>query len=197
MADDQCTSVGKGLEGDRRLADLMRAAQDGDKAAYAQLLSEVALLLRRVVQRRSPFLQPSDVEDVVQEILISLHVARATYDPARPFLPWLLAIARNRLADAARRYARRAAHEVANEQAVETFLDRETNILTSAYGDPEALRHAIRGLPEGQRRAVELLKLREMSLKEAAVVTGMSIGALKAAVYRAMRTLRTVLGNEA
>jgi len=175
----------------------MRAAQDGDKAAYAQLLSEVALLLRRVVQRRSPFLQPSDVEDVVQEILISLHVARATYDPARPFLPWLLAIARNRLADAARRYARRAAHEVANEQAVETFLDRETNILTSAYGDPEALRHAIRGLPEGQRRAVELLKLREMSLKEAAVVTGMSIGALKAAVYRAMRTLRTVLGNEA
>lgn len=197
MADDQCNSVGKSVEGDRRLADLMRAAQDGDRAAYVRLLNEVARLLRQFVQRRSPFLQASDVEDVVQDVLISLHVVRATYDPARPFLPWLLGIARNRMADAARRHARRSAHEVADERLLETFLDRDTNILMDAYGDPEALRRAIRDLPNGQRQAVELLKLREMSLKEAAAVTGMSIGALKAAMHRALRTLRTVLGNEA
>jgi RNA polymerase sigma factor (sigma-70 family) len=182
---------------DDRLADLMRAAQDGDKAAYAQLLNEVAYILRHFVRRRSPFLQPSDVEDIVQEVLISLHVGRATYDPARPFLPWLLGITRNRMADAARRFARRSAHEVADEGAVETFLDRDTNIPVNAYGDPEALRRAIRDLPEGQRQAVELLKLREMSLKEAAAASGMTIGALKAAMHRALRTLRTVLSNGA
>lgn len=198
MADDPHTSVSKSAEaGDRRLASLMRAAQDGDKTAYAQLLDEVACILRRFVQRRSPFLQPTDVEDIVQEVLISLHVARATYDPARPFLPWLLGITRNRMADAARRHARRSTHEVADEQALETFLDLDTNIPVNAFGDPEALRRAIRDLPEGQRHAVELLKLREMSLKEAAAVTGMTIGALKAAMHRGLRTLRTVLSNEA
>lgn len=198
MADDQHISIRKSAEErDSCLAGLMRAAQDGDKAAYARLLGEVAFLLRHFVRRRSPFLQPSDVEDIVQEILISLHVARATYDPVRPFLPWLLGIARNRMADAARRHARRSTHEVADEGAVETFLDRDANIPMNAYGDPEALRRAIRDLPEGQRHAVELLKLREMSLKEAAAVTGMTIGALKAAMHRALRTLRTVLSNEA
>lgn len=198
MADDQFPSVGNSAgESDRRLASLMRAAQDGDKAAYARLLSEVACKLRQFVQRRSPFLQPSDVEDIVQEVLISLHVGRATYDPTRPFLPWLLGITRNRMADAARRQARRWAHEVTDQEAVETFLDRDTNIPVNTNGDPEALRRAIRDLPEGQRHAVELLKLREMSLKEAAGATGMTIGALKAAMHRALRTLRTVLGNEA
>jgi len=187
----------RGAHFDRNLAGLMRAAQDGDRVAYAQLLGEVTRLLRLFVQRRSPFLQPSDVEDIVQEVLMSLHVARATYDPALPFLPWLLSIARHRIADAARRHARRSAHEVAEEQMPETFLDHDANILAGTYGDPEALRQAVRGLPESQRRAVELLKLREMSLKEAAVVTGKSVGALKTAVHRALRTLRTVLGNEA
>src|SRR3546814_10232108 len=73
----------------------------------------------------------------------------------------------------------------------ETFAGPDTNVQEKAYGDREALRQAIHHLPRGQREAVTLLKLREMSLKEAAAVTGMSIGALKVAVHRAVRTLRT------
>lgn len=178
---------------DRRLACLMQSAQHSDKAAYAQLLGEVTPLLRELVRRRYSFLQPSDVEDIVQEILLSLHLARETYDPARPFLPWLMAIARNRMADAGRRHARRSKHEVAVERLPETFSDPAANIPMDTYGDHEALRQAVHGLPSGQRQAVELLKLREMPLKEAAMVTGTSIGALKVAVHRAVKKLRKAL----
>lgn len=182
---------------DGRFSDLMRLAQDGDKAAYAQLLGEVTPLLRRAVGRRYGFLQPSDIDDLVQEVLLSVHVSRATYDPSRPFLPWLMAIARNRMIDGVRRSARRSANEVAVGRPLETFCDPDTNNPTTTYKDPEALRHAIHLLPEGQRRAVELLKLHELSLKEAAETSGMSIGALKVAMHRAMKMLRTVLSHEA
>jgi RNA polymerase sigma-70 factor (ECF subfamily) len=128
--------------------------------------------------------------------LLSLHAVRATYDPERPFLPWLLAIARNRMVDSARRYGRRAAHEVQVQNVDVTFSDEATNIAAEVYGDPEALRQAIAGLPRGQREAIEMLKLREMSLKEAAAASGMSIGALKVSVHRAIGSLRKALKKE-
>jgi len=176
---------------------LMRAAQDGDSSAYLRLLKEIAPLLRRAVRQQRKFLQPSDVEDLVQEILLSLHAVRATYDPARPFLPWLLTIARNRVADGSRRQMRRTANEISVAEYPETFSDAETNVLETRYGDPEALRQAIGQLPPGQRQAIEMLKLREMSLKEAASASGMSVAALKVAVHRGMNSLRKALSIEA
>ncbi|MBI4473468.1 MAG: hypothetical protein HY646_12430 [Acidobacteria bacterium] len=92
---------------EQKLSSLMQAAQAGDADAYVQLLEETTLLLRRIIRRRRPFLAIEDVDDLVQDILLSVHSVRATYDPARPFMPWLLAITRNRLADAARRFCGR------------------------------------------------------------------------------------------
>lgn len=63
----------------------------------------------------------------MQDALLSLHAVGATYDPQRPFLPWLFGIVQNRIADGARRYARRTAHEVAAEQGPVTFSDEITN----------------------------------------------------------------------
>ena len=180
-----------------RLGILMRAAQDGDSTAYLRLLQELVPLLRRVVRQRRKFLQPSDVEDLVQDILLSLHSVRATYDPSRPFLPWLLTIAHNRMADGSRRQMRRAANEISVAEYPETFFDDPTNRGEDGYGDPEALRRAIGRLPRGQRRAIEMLKLREMSLKEAARASGMSATALKVAVHRGMNSLRKALSVEA
>lgn len=182
---------------DRYLADLMRSAQDGDGNAYGALLHTITPMLRKAVFRQLAFYQRQDVEDIVQDTLLSLHAARATYDPERPFLPWLWGIAHNRAADAARRHARRAAREMTVAEVPETFFDPGANISADDYHDPEALRQAIDGLPLRQRTAMELLKLHEMSLKEAAAVSGMSVGALKIAVHRAVATLRNVLGNEA
>ena len=181
---------------DQGFADLMRSAQGGDKAAYERLLREIVPLLKRAVRRKRPFLQSQDVDDLVQNILFALHSVRATYDPRRPFLPWLMAIARNHVADGARRYARRATNEVCVEQLPETFSLDAANMNNESYGDPEELLQAMVALPAGQRRAVELLKLKEMSLKEAAVVTGMSVAALKVAMHRGMQSLRRVMGAE-
>jgi RNA polymerase sigma factor (sigma-70 family) len=179
-----------------RFGILMRAAQDGDSAAYLRLLNEITPLLRRTVKKRCAFLQASDVEDLAQEILLSLHSVRATYDSARPFLPWLMAIARNRMADRARIQMRRTANEVSVAEYPETFCDEPANIPDAGYRDPVALRKAIAKLPRGQRRAIEMMKLGEMSLKEAASASGMSVVALKVAVHRGMNALRKALSVE-
>ena len=180
------------------LSGLMRAAQNGDAAAYTALLKEVTPLLRNAVRGRNRVLQAADIEDLVQDILLSLHAVRATYDPGRPFLPWLLGIAHNRIADGARRYARRVKHEVIVEQLPEgpvTFSSGQAN-REQTYKDPEALSQAIRDLPPAQREAVEMLKIRELSLKEASAASGMSIAALKVSVHRAIKSLRKKLGEE-
>src|SRR5262245_12631523 len=180
-------------ERDQRFALLMRATQAGDREAYARLLHELIPLFRRAVRRQRALLKPQDAEDLVQDILLSLHEARRTYDPSRPFLPWVMAIARNRVADGARRYMNRSAHEVVVDRPPETFSDADPNTVDGPYGDPEALRLAVKALPDGQRRAVELLKLREVSLKEAAAHSGASIAALKVSVHRGMTALRRML----
>jgi len=179
-----------------RYARLMQRAQEGDSAAYTELLSALVPLLRRRIGQRRRTLQPQDVEDLVQEVLLSLHAVRSTYDPKRPFLPWLMAIAHNRMVDGIRRQVRRSANEVTVEHLPETFPDDTTNTLDGSYGDPEALRQAVQRLPQGQRVAIEMVKMREMSLKEASAATGMSVTALKVAVHRGMGALRKALNAE-
>jgi len=176
-----------------RLALLMRNAQDGDRAAYASLLKEILPILKRRVQSRLGFLPIMDREDIVQEILLSLHAARATYDPKRPFMPWLMSIARNRMIDNARRNSRRLNNEVLVDEFPAHLADDNAGEPASESINAKALQHAISGLPSGQRQALELIKFRETSLKEASALTGMSIGALKVSVHRATKTLRRSL----
>jgi RNA polymerase sigma-70 factor (ECF subfamily) len=176
-----------------RLRDLMVAAQGGDRAAYAALLTGVVPIVRRIVRRRFGFLSSEDVEDAVQEVLLSVHTARATYDGGRPFLPWLMALAHNRAVDAVRRIVRRSGREVAVAEYPETFDPADSNPGDESYGDPEALRAAVAELPKGQRMAIEMLKFHEMSLKEASGASGMSVAALKVAAHRATKALRVAL----
>src|SRR5262245_63907824 len=119
---------------DEQLRLLMRAARRGDSDAYRALLTAVTPRIRRLVRARRVFLGTADVEDLVQDVLLSLHVVRATYDPSRPFLPWLFAIVRNRLADAARHQARRRRHETPVENLDVTFADPATNTTIKRYG---------------------------------------------------------------
>jgi RNA polymerase sigma-70 factor (ECF subfamily) len=183
-------------DGNRRWADLMQSAQDGDAVAYRLLLREIVPLVRRVVVAGRRSLPREDVEDVVQEALLSLHKARATYDPRRPFLPWLLSIVRNRMADGTRLRSRQLANEIPADGFDVTFLDAGTNSHGGPYADLEALMRAIGTLPSRQRLAIELMKLREMTLREASAASGMSIGALKSSSHRATRALRVVLRRE-
>jgi RNA polymerase sigma-70 factor (ECF subfamily) len=166
---------------------LMAAAQEGDRAAYERLLRKILPFIRAIARRRQA--TEDRVDDVVQEVLLSVHRVRHTYDPARPFEAWLAAIADRRSIDVLRRCTRRAAVEIADPEAYENVPDpganREGGILAR-----DALKHAIADLPARQREALELLKLRELSLREAARVSGRSISALKVNIHRALKTLR-------
>jgi RNA polymerase sigma-70 factor (ECF subfamily) len=178
------------------LGKLMQAAQAGDADAYLQLLRVITPRIRQVVKRQRGFAGPEVVEDLVQDVLLSLHMVRATYDPGRPFMPWLLAILRNRLVDGARRHGRTAAREVAVDDLDVTFWQTATNPDQEQSGDAQMLHRAIQALPAGQRQAIELLKLQELSLNEASAVSGQSVGALKVATHRAMAALRRALGGK-
>ena len=172
---------------------LMARGQDGDQAAYRQLLKSITPYLRALARRAG--LPPDDCEDGVQDVLMTIHAIRHTYDPARPFTPWLVGVARNRLADKRRSRARTWARETELTVEHETFAAVETNTIEAA-DEARRLRAAVAELPAGQREAVELLKLKELSLKEASARTGQSETALKVAVHRAVKRLRAILGEE-
>ena len=181
--------------GDRMLdwSICMARAQEGDREAYRRLLEEITPYLRSLAARL--IRDRSDVEDAVQDALLSVHAVRHTYDPMRPFGPWLVAIARRRFVDGLRRRGRVASRETPLEVEHETFAAPDTNFQEVA-SDGRAVREALEGLPPGQREAIRMLKLEEMSLKEAAASSGMSVAALKVATHRGLKSLRKVFGKQ-
>ncbi len=187
---------------------LMRAAQGGDRPAYERLLREITPVVRAVARRHCS--ERRALEEVVQDTLLTVHRVRHTYDPRRPFMPWLTAIAARRSIDALRRRRRIERHEVsaeeagrhgapscapegaaeAAEQSDETFAGITANDEIEGIRAGEELEAVLKRLPARQREALESLKLREMSLAEASAASGQSIGALKVNVHRALKTLR-------
>jgi RNA polymerase sigma-70 factor (ECF subfamily) len=170
---------------------LMAHAQDGDKVAYQRLLQEITPYLRSLAARRHR--DPSDIEDAVQDILMTVHAIRHTFDPTRPFGPWLVTIANRRFIDRLRRQGRRRNRETPLTPAHETFSEPQANL--DERPDRHELEKAIDELPPMQRKAVQLLKLKEMSLKEASTASGMSIASLKVNVHRAVKSLRKIMGD--
>jgi RNA polymerase sigma-70 factor, ECF subfamily len=169
---------------------LMASAQDGDRDAYRLLLGQIEPFVRSIAVRC--FSRPADVEDVVQDVLLTVHAIRNTYDPKRPFGPWLVAIANRRMIDRLRRYTRQKAREIELSVEHETFPDASANLDRTTSAEL-ALAGAIDKLPPDQREAIRMLKLNEMSLKEASHASGRSIAALKVATHRAIRNLRKLL----
>jgi len=171
----------------------MARAQKGDRQAYRRLLDEIAPYVRsvavRYVQNRG------DLEDAVQDVLLTVHAVRHTYDPMRPFGPWLVAIAKRRIIDGLRRRGRASAREMPFDSDHETFAAPESNYHETA-SEGRALREALQELPAGQREAIRMVKLEEMSLKEAAATSGMSVAALKVATHRGLKNLRKIFGKK-
>lgn len=171
----------------------MSAAQRGDRAAYEKLLHELLPQIRRFVGRR--LFDPEGLEDVVQNVFLSLHRARHTYRPERPFTPWLYAIARNAVTDHSRVRGRRLLRERSLEdgRVAEPVAAREAPP-GEARLSPE-LEEALSGLPPKQREAVVLVQVEGLSVAEAAARAGISVGALKVRAHRGYRLLRARLGE--
>lgn len=180
---------------DLRLRALMVAAQDGDRAAYETLLRDCLPRIRRMVQRRG--IGPELIDDVIQDVLLTVHRARQTYDPSRPFAVWLAMIADRRAIDALRRRRRHVMHEVSVPDVYESHPDERDGTTPFETGSAmDRVRGLIAELPAAQREAVERLSLNQQSLQEAARDSGRTVGALKVNFHRGLKALRALLDPE-
>ena len=171
---------------------LMARGQVGDRDSYRRLLEQITPYLRSVAGRSHR--NKSDVEDAVQDVLLTIHAIRETYDPTRPFGPWLLAIANRRIIDSLRKQGRQRLQETVLTPEHDSMPMTLENVYEKL--DDQQLDSALKGLSPGQRQAIELLKLKEMSLKDAAATTGLSIAALRVTTHRALKSLRKILNDK-
>jgi len=169
---------------EERWATLMAAALRGDARLYEQLLRELAAVIERYIGRRFGAL--SFTEDCVQECLLAIHTGRHTYDPRRPFRPWLFAIVRNKTIDMLRR-------SYAGERPA---TDVEHLHAAAAPDETLAAGQVLSRLTPTFRNALTLTKICGYSLAEAAAHSGISESAMKSRVSRAVRAAEHLLNEE-
>ena len=171
---------------------LMRSAISGDSAAYHRLLKAVTPVLRAAARRGlSRAGQPVDQsEDIVQDILLAVHLKRHTWDTDAPFAPWLFAIARNKLIDALRRRGRRVFVNV--DDFAETLADQPVAETAPAS---EVAAH-LNALPPRQRDILQSIAVDSASIKDTAKKFAMSEGAVRVALHRALASLTAKLREQ-
>jgi RNA polymerase sigma-70 factor (ECF subfamily) len=172
---------------ERRWSQWMAAANRGDSAAYEQLLVEISAVVEAYLLAR--FGAVDFLEDCVQECLLAVHRARASYDTGRAFRPWLFTIVRHKAIDLLRR------RQVRRRDG--SGLDLEPAPLQPA--DPATALEGARLLAQldpSQREAIALTKYSGLTVAEAAERVGISRTAMRSRVHRALRELRDRLAEE-
>lgn len=168
----------------KELAEWMAAAQTGDERAYQMLLETVQPLIFRYARRRLN--SEAAAEDVCQDVLLTVHRVRHTYEPGRPLEPWLFSIARTRLIDHLRKERRISAGEVMMDVLPE--VAEEPGETTA-----EAVFEILEKLPVTQREAFAMLKLEGLTTEEAAERARVSVSALKVRAHRAYKSIKAAL----
>lgn len=166
-----------------RLKSLAMRAQAGDGAAWREVLAALSVRLRPYFARRLGQDRVAEVEDLVQETLLAAHHRRMTYDAGQPFTAWAHAIARYKLIDHWRRQGVR--RHVPLEDVTETLW-------VTADGSAETnldLERLLGHLPARQEKLVRDVKIEGLSLAEAGAQQGMSEGAAKVSLHRALKVL--------
>jgi RNA polymerase sigma-70 factor (ECF subfamily) len=161
---------------------LMAAAQVGDASAYETLLGELAPWLRRYYARRLP---PAMTEDAVQDVLLAIHEKRHAYDSARPFGPWLAAIARYKWIDRLRSLKAEASEPLDENIGVP---DHEESVIASS-----TFQQLLAELKSPQAEAIRLVKLEGYSVEEASRATGQSISLIKVNIHRGLKRLASII----
>ncbi len=174
---------------ERRLYDLLVAAQVGDAAAYTQFLTELAASLRGFLRRRMARL-PDEIEDVVQEVLLAIHTKRHTYKPDQPLTAWVYGIARYKMVDLLRR--RRLDVKLDSIDDIDEFLLAAEQVPPGTRRDLDKL---LNQLPDKQRLPIVHMKLDGLSVVETAKATGLSESAVKVGVHRGLKALTSLIRN--
>jgi RNA polymerase sigma-70 factor, ECF subfamily len=171
---------------------LMRLAISGDGAAYHRLLRAVTPVLRAGARRGLARAgQPVDQsEDIVQDILLAVHLKRHTWDTNAPFAPWLFAIARNKLIDALRRRGRRVFVNI--DDFAETIPDESA----AETASPSEIAAQLQTLPPRQRDVLQSIAVESASIRDTAAKFAMSEGAVRVALHRALTSLTAKLREQ-
>ena len=171
---------------------LMRSAMAGDDAAYHRLLKAVTPVLRAAARRglARAGQPPDQAEDIVQEILLAVHLKRHTWDSEAPFAPWLFAIARNKLIDALRRRGKRVFVNI--DDFAET-LPGEAAEQTASAGEVAA---QLQMLPARQREVLQSIAIESASIRETAAKLSMTEGAVRVALHRGLASLAAKLRRD-
>jgi len=165
--------------------ELMRAALAGDSGAYRQFLLAVTPYIRSVARKRcATYAADGEAEDVVQEVLLAIHLKRGTWDPSRSIGPWTGAIIRNKIIDAFRRRGRRRI-DVPIEDVMDILPAAEQTSEISAR-EIDTLLGQLK-LP--QREIVRSISLDGRSVQQTAARLCMSEGAVRVSLHRALKTL--------
>ena len=176
-------------EDEARWSEWMVRANAGDVEAYTKLLGEIGVVMERYLRRH--FGESDFIEDCVQECLLSIHRARATYDPARRLRPWMFTIVRHKAIDMLRHRGSRYRHEApegSGQEPATPVTDDPTIGLQAAQ--------ALRGLAPEYRAALLMTKFEGHSLDEAARRAGVSVTAMKSRVHRGIKQVRHRLAQE-
>jgi RNA polymerase sigma factor (sigma-70 family) len=163
----------------------MRAAISGDAAAYRRFLVSVTPPLRAMARHRCRLagISEVDAEDIVQEVLLTIHLKRGTWDQSRPIGPWIAAIIRNKLIDATRRRGRYVVSPI--EDVIDT-LGVEDHADSVSDGEIDAL---LAQLTVRQREIVKSISIYGSSVRETADRLHMTEGSVRVALHRALKTL--------
>lgn len=170
--------------------ELMHLSLTGDEKAYSNLLRESARLLRPYLAKR--VYRTHDVEDVLQEILVSLHKARHTYDGNRPYEPWLYAIANYRLQDYLRKHYVDPLRNAGEIEEVENISSFDVTEIGFSY---ESISEEVDNLSGKQPKILKMIHNEGYTAKEVAQKIGMSESAVKVAAHRAYKILRKKLSE--
>ncbi|WP_417494350.1 sigma-70 family RNA polymerase sigma factor [Maricaulis sp.] len=171
------------IASETELRAMMIASQEGNAPVYRRLLT--ALRPRLDVFYRRRVSDGSAAEDLVQETLMAMHIKRDTYDPGQPFTAWVYGIARYKLIDY---YRRNRKHQSVPLDGLEEFLGEADHGFAAADARMD-LGRMMQDLPAAQSRAVQLTKVEELSVAEAAEQTASGISAVKVNVHRGLKTL--------
>ncbi|MEZ2408141.1 RNA polymerase sigma-70 factor (ECF subfamily) [Bosea sp. OAE752] len=181
-------------EFETQLRPVFLAALAGDAFAYRRFLDAIGGRLRgylRQMLARAGRHEPSEAEDVLQEVLLALHLSRHTYDPASPVTAWAHAIARYKLVDHLRRSGRHAGNLPLDDEAFQ-LADRPEAPSTEARLD---LDRAMASLPERTRGLIDRVRLQGASVAEAADAAGMTENAAKVAIHRGLQAMAKFLSR--
>ena len=172
-------------EKDAKWTAWLKAANAGDHGAYRRLLVELTPFLRAVLRRQAAAssLGAAEIEDVLQETLLAIHLKRGTWDPDQPLAPWIAAIARNKMIDALRRRGRRIS--VSIDDFAETLAAPEEEKQLSSR-EADRLLSVLKGK---QHQVVRALTIEEEDVKSVAVRLEMSEGAVRVTLHRGLAAL--------